>query len=300
MARNGTRSAEGRVGLLLLIALSAVLLLTQRDAALERRTTPLLTGDIQAPIAVWLGTPFRGLESAVSDVEEGRRALEENRVLRAELTTLREENDRLRAHRARQKRLESLLAVDRLDEIPDERIAARAVSDSASPFVRSLLIGSGREAGIRDGYPVLSDAGLVGHVVSAGRRSARILRLDDLNSRVAVMSDRSGARAILRGSNESAPSLAFVADLEGWLPGDRIVTSGDDGRLPRGLSVGTLLEGADMEVSLDFLGAPVDWVFVLPYEGLADPDDVDLPETELEDGAAEMVVADEATDGEAG
>lgn len=275
MARSGSNNSEGRIGLLLMIVLSAVLLFTQRDAATERRTTPLLASDIQAPVAAWLGAPFRQLEGAVADVEDGRRALQENKALRNELTSLRADNARLQAQQARLRRLETLLAVDRTGDIPDRRISARAVSDPSSPFVRSLLIASGRENGVEDGYAVLSEAGLVGHVVSAGRRSARVLRLDDLNSRVAVISERSGARAILAGANNDRPTLAFVADQDGWQSGDRVLTSGDDGRLPQGLPIGTVLPGGRLAVVLDFLATPVDWVFVLPYEGLADPDDVD-------------------------
>ena len=276
MAGLGSRRSEGRIGLLLLIVLSAVLLFTQREASTERRSTPLLASDVQAPIAAWLGKPFRSLETAVEDVENSRRALLENRALRDELVTLRAENTRLVARQARLQRLESLLAVGPTGDIPDKRISARAVSDPSSPFVRSLLIGSGRNTGIRDGYPVMSDMGLVGHIVSVGRNSARVLRLDDLNSRVAVTSERSGARAILRGANNSLPALSFVADPEGWKVGDRVMTSGDDGRMPQGLPVGTVLAGKRLSVDLDFLSKPVDWVYVMPYEGVADADDADV------------------------
>lgn len=276
MARSGSNKSEGRIGLLLMIVLSAALLFTQRDAATERRTTPLLASDVQAPVAAWLGTPFRKLEGAAADIEDSRQALEENKVLRRELTLLRAENDQLQAQKARLRRLEKLLAVDRTGDIPDRRISARAVSDPSSPFVRSLLIAAGRENGVFDGYAVLSDVGLVGHVVSAGRRSARVLRLDDLNSRVAVTSERSGARAILAGANDDRPTLAFVADPDGWQAGDRVITSGDDGRLPHGLPVGTVLPGDRLAVDLDFLAATIDWVFILPYEALANPDDVDI------------------------
>ncbi|WP_298911834.1 rod shape-determining protein MreC [uncultured Algimonas sp.] len=282
MARFGSNSSEGWLGLLLLILFSTGLLLTQRDNARERRTSAMLAGDVQAPVAAWLGQPFRKLEQALADADESRRALEENRALRRELVALRADNDRLTAARNRQKRLEALLAVELTGDIPDERIAARAVSDVSSPFVRSLLIGSGRDAGVRDGYAVISESGLVGHVVSAGRQSARVLRLDDLNSRVAVASDRSGARAILIGTNTDIPVLAFVADTERWAVGDRVVTSGDDGRLPQGLPVGTVTDGDPLTVRLDFHAEPVDWVFVLPFAGLVDADDPELDDVDLD------------------
>jgi rod shape-determining protein MreC len=279
-----------------MIVLSAVLLFTQRDAATERRSTPLLASDIQAPVAAWLSAPFRQLEGAVADVEGGRRALQENKALREELTSLRADNARLQAQQARLQRLEKLLAVDRTGDIPDYWISARAVSDPSGPFVRSLLIASGRESGVEEGYAVLSDAGLVGHVVSAGQRSARVLRLDDLNSRVAVISERSGARAILAGANNDRPTLAFVADQDGWQVGDRVLTSGDDGRLPQGLLVGKVLPGDRLAVELDFLATPIDWVFVLPYRQLADPDDVDieLDSTPASSGDAAPATTEEA------
>lgn len=261
-----------------MILISAGLLFFMRAAAKDRRTTPLLAGDVQAPIAAWLGAPFRTLEDTVADLEDGRRALQENKALRAELETLRAQNSRLRAQSERLRRLDSHLGVRLTGDIPDRRISARAVSDPSSPFVRSLLIGTGQADGIRDGYPVMSEVGLVGHIVSAGQRSARVLRLDDLNSRVAVISERSGARAILAGNNTDMPRLAFVAEADDWQDGDRILTSGDDGRLPMGLPVGTLLFAETRDVALHFIERPVDWVFILPYEGLANPDDVSTAE----------------------
>ncbi|MGB6230470.1 MAG: rod shape-determining protein MreC [Litorimonas sp.] len=276
MARSTGDSSEGRIGLIFLILLSAGLLLLQRDDALQRRTTPLLADDVQAPVAAWLSLPFRRLEGAIADVEDGRKALEENRVLRDELAELRAENDRLRVMRGRQQRLEALLAVDRTGDIPDRRIAVRAVSDPSSPFVRSLLIGAGLDKGIVSGQPVHSHSGLIGHVVSSGRRSARVLRLDDLNSRVAVKSERSDARAILTGTNRNNPKLSFVADEAGWQPGDRVLTSGDDGVMPAGLPVGTVTGEGGLSVDLDFHDRPIDWVYVMPFASLADPDDVDV------------------------
>lgn len=280
MARIRSDTSDGQVGLLLLILLSLILLITQRDDALERRSTPLLTSDIQAPVALWIGTPFRALEGAVSDAENSRRALEENKALRAELSHLRSENDRLQAMRERLRRLESLMNVTEPGDIPETRIAVRAVSDASSPFVRSLLIASGQNSGVKEGQAVLSDTGMVGHVVSAGRNSARVLRLDDLNSRVAVKSQRSGARAILAGANADRPSLAFISDASQWAVGDRVVTSGDDGQLPQGLPIGSV--GEHHDVILDFRARPVDWVFVIPYDPPTDASDVDLvSETEV-------------------
>ncbi len=293
MARPNSGHSEGRLALLGLISAMAVLLFASRDAAVERRTSPTLTDDIQAPIAAFFGRPLRAVEASLASAEDRARALEENRELRKELAELRAESQRLGAMRLRLQRLEAMLGIERRGEIPADRITARVVSDPDGPFVRSYLLGTGRDAGVRDGYAVMSDAGLVGHVVSAGSRSARVLRLDDLNSRVAVMNPRNGARAILIGANDGTSALRFVTGEASFVIEDRIVTSGDDGRLPQGLPIGTMKTADDrFLVTLDFTKRPVDWVVVLPTTPVADADDVERDAVQADGAIADTTGAD--------
>ena len=287
MARSSQGHSEGRFALTGLISAMVVLLFMSRDAAVERRTSPILTDDIQAPVAAFLGQPLRAAEGALASAEDRARALEENRELRRELTELRAESQRLGAMRLRLERLEAMLDIDLRGDIPADRITARVVSDPDGPFVRSYLLGAGEASGVRDGYAVMSDAGLVGHVVSAGTRSARVLRLDDLNSRVAVMNPRNGARAILVGANDGTAVLRFVTGEEPFMADDRIVTSGDDGRLPQGLPIGLVsTDGERFLVRLDFTTKPVDWVVVLPTRPVALAEEVEV-ETAAADGAGQ-------------
>ena len=289
MANGKADRSEGRVGLLLLSLIAMILLIVGRTAAKERRAAPLLTADVQAPVAAFLSRPFRAVESSLADAEDRAHAIEENRALRAELAELRRESRRLAAMRARLARLETALGIPVEAELSQPRIIARVVSDPGSPFVRSYLLAAGAEQGIKPGYAVLNEAGMVGHVTSAGRRSARVLRLDDLNSRIAVMSERSEARAILSGANGGPPVLRFVADPEGWDVGDTVLTSGDDGRLPAGLTVGQL--EADGRVALAFTQAPSDWVAVIPFERVGDPEDVEGAVTQGDDADPADAVA---------
>ena len=285
MARATADRSEGRWALLGLIAVAFGLLVLGRDAAIERRPGPTLTADIQAPVARWLGTPFRAAETTLATAEDRRRAMEENRALREELSRLRRDNQRLRAMQARLARIEATLDLRVDGEPPVPGVTARVVSDPGSPFVRSLLLSAGAEQGVGTGDAVLSDSGLVGHIVSRGKRSARVLRLDDLNSRVAVMNPDTQARAILVGANDAPPALRFVADPEGWPDGAPVVTSGDDGLLPQGLPIGTAsrVGETDVRVRLHTTGQPLDWVLVFPVRAIADASDVELTDEALED-----------------
>jgi rod shape-determining protein MreC len=159
-------------------------------------------------------------------------------------------------------------------EATRERIGAWTVADPQGPFVRSRLIGAGRSVGVRNGFPVINIYGLVGRVVEAGERSSRVLLLTDLNSRIPVMADRTNARAIMVGDNSGNPRLDFVARDAVLEAGDRIVTSGDDGVLPRGLPIGeaqpTREGGWRVQLYSDL--APVDFVWVWPYERTREPE----------------------------
>ena len=68
--------------------------------------------------------------------------------------------------------------------------------DSEAAFVRTLLANAGADHGVRVGYIAVNENGLVGRVVSVGRRSARVLMLDDYNSRIPVMGEASRVRAV--------------------------------------------------------------------------------------------------------
>lgn len=177
-----------------------------------------------------------------------------------------------------------------------QRITTFAVAERGGPFVRSQLIGIGRDLGVRSGHPVLNVYGLVGRTVDVGRRSSRVLMLTDLNSRVAVMADRSNARAMLVGDNSDFPRLDYLGREPDLRVGDRIITSGDDNVMPRGMPVGEAVRDRDgrWRVRLYTDAAPIDLVWVYPFEP------VRPPEPEPEPAPEDPLLAEEgAADGEA-
>ena len=226
-----------------------------------------------SPGLALLSKPIRATESLIAGFQDRSRAVEENKALKEELYTLREDNQRAQVMAMKLRRFEQILGANPGSDIPVEKIAARAVSEVEGPFVRSALINAGRNKGIKKGHPVMTVDGLYGHVLRAGARSSRVLQLGDLNSRISVMSVRSEARAILSGDNSELPRLAFVGDRADWREDDKVMTSGDDGILPRGLPVGTVKSGkaGEFVVALNITGKNIDWVWVYPFEPIAEP-----------------------------
>jgi rod shape-determining protein MreC len=119
-------------------------------------------------------------------------------------------------------------------------ITGRVIADGRGPFVKSVLINAGSRIGVAKGQGVIATGGLAGRVIEAGAISARILLITDLNSRIPVIVEGSGVRAILSGDNSPRPRLQFVPEINNLDAGQRIVTSGHGGVLPAGLPVGRI------------------------------------------------------------
>lgn len=229
--------------------------------------------DVAAPVLELGAQPLRAIKNIGPYFRRQGELAEENARLRQQLIEARYWEDLAYRQRDRIEIYEDALNVD--TQAIQDRIGAWTVADPRGPFVRARLIGRGAQSGIEDGYPVINLYGLVGRVYETGQRSARVLLLTDLNSRIPVMADRSNARAILVGDNTPYPRLEYVGRQPDIEPGDRIVSSGDDGILPRGLPVGEAVETREggWRVRLYSDQAPIDFVWVWPYRRVTPPDE---------------------------
>ena len=239
--------------------------------------------DIAAPVLDLAAEPIRMVKDVGPYFRRQSELAAENEAMRQQLIEARYWEDLAYRQRDQIEVYEAALDVESV--ATQDRIGAWTVADPAGPFVHARLIGRGQSAGIQDGYPVINLYGLVGRVYETGERSARILLLTDLNSRIPVMADRSNARAILVGDNSPFPRMDYVGRDPDIRPGDRIVSSGDDGVMPRGLPVGVAVPTRDggWRVQLYSDQAPVDFVWIWPFDRIPEPETV------------EMTIAEDAT-----
>ena len=189
-----------------------------------------------------------------------------------DIDRLRDEVQKLKGWEARARELERRLAdlalLARVVEEPGiEFITGRVIADANGPFARSVLLNAGREFGLKGGYPVVSADGLIGRVLETGARSARVLLLTDLNSRVPVLIGNGGTRGVLIGDNSDRPKLLHLPDSALAVPGDEVVTSGVGGLFPRGLRIGAVVEDAgNLRVQLHGRLNELDHVSVMFFE----------------------------------
>ncbi|HEY3695191.1 rod shape-determining protein MreC [Phenylobacterium sp.] len=224
---------------------------------------------VAVPVGGVLAGPTRWTGAGIEAVKGYFFAVSENRRLKAELKDAGQWKDAALALRDVNDRYRTLLGMKTDPPIP--MISARIVSDVRGPFANTRLANVGEEKGVRPGYPVMSENGLVGRIIGVTTGASRVLLLTDIASRTPVMIDRTNARAILTGDGGPNPKLDYLRGQDPVRAGDRIVTSGDGGVLPRGLPVGTAARGLDgrWRVVLASDTAPVDFVRILAFQDFA-------------------------------
>ena len=237
LAAGRSRRRSG-VLLFVLFFASLTLLITSR---LENDYVHAVRGafaDLTAPIFEAVSLPA-GL---------ARRALDRANSYLAlfnELDRLKAENQRLQQAAWRAKGLERRLSqmralLNAVDEPALGFATGRVIADARGPFARSMLLNVGADQGVKAGYAVINEDGLVGRIVNVGGKAARVILLSDLNSRIPVQVGPSAARAVLVGNNSSAMSLQFLPAGVTIYPGDEVYTSGHGGLFPRGLRIGAV------------------------------------------------------------
>jgi rod shape-determining protein MreC len=259
------------VGVAVVVAIVAAgaLLLSDRRETLQSGLAGVAraTGDVVAsPVGQVVSAPGRWTGQAVQYVHDYFGAVSENRRLRAENTELRQWKSTAIALEDTNSRYRALLGFKTNPPIP--MASAHVILDSRGPFADTRLADAGKEKGIEIGNPVMNERGLVGRVIGVAHGASRVLLLTDVASRTPVLVDRTDARAILTGDASATPKLEYLRGADPIKDGDRILSSGDGGMIPRGLPVGTAVKGLDgsWRVRLDADSSSIDFVRILLFK----------------------------------
>ncbi len=257
------------VALIVAAVIAVAFLLADRRETLQDHAYGVTrqTVDVVAkPVSGAIAAPGRWTGLGVDFVRSYFFTASENRRLKAELAEMRQWRDKALALQDANDSYKSLLGLKTDPPIP--MASARVVSDSRGPFANTRLADAGSESGVVVGNPVLNERGLVGRIVGVSNGVSRVLLLTDIASRTPVMIDRTNARAILTGDGGPNPKLDYLRGVEPIQQGDRVVTSGDGGVVPRGLPVGAAVKGLDgrWRVVLFADDAAIDFVRILLFK----------------------------------
>jgi rod shape-determining protein MreC len=170
--------------------------------------------------------------------------------------------------------------IDFEKEVPLPMIAAQVVGQDPSAWSKTIIVGKGTQNGVRQGAPVLIPEGIVGVVVEASARYAKVLLLIDPNSAVDALVQQTRARGIVKGRGGDYCVFDYVLRKHEISVGDMVVTSGLDGVFPKGFRVGRISEivrqnaGIFQKVSVT---PYVDFEILEEVFIISEPVDEDLP-----------------------
>jgi rod shape-determining protein MreC len=232
------RQALGKLSLPVLIAAAfGLMLLGKADALLAERARMALA-DALAPIYAALATPLGDARDTVAGAIELWGVHNKNRRLREENESLRRWQSVALALDAENQRLKASL-----HWVPDPTrsfITARVVADAGGIYAKAVLLSVGPNHAVRKGEIALDERGLVGRVTEIGARTARVLLITDLNSRIPVILGNSRAHAILMGTNGPRPRLIYWPEGTPPQEDERVVTGAEAGGFPANLPIGTV------------------------------------------------------------
>lgn len=194
--------------------------------------------NISAVIANVLYKPVEGIHHAREYVSEYLNVHDENQKLK-------QQNERLlffmsKADQLARENQELKKQLNFVIPPPYKYWTGYILADNGGAFSSSVLIYVGRKDGIKKGFPVLFNDGLLGRIENVGYATSQILLLTDYVSRVPVMVGKDAYPAIVEGNNTPLLNLTFLPEGAVVHVGDYVATSGQGGVYPQGLAVGVV------------------------------------------------------------
>ena len=248
------------------------------------QTVSLVLSPFQQAVS-WVGGQLAYVTGNVWDIATVH---EQNKMLRNEVEQLRVQNLQASEAMAENERLRTLLGYRQMATQFD-MVAARVIGRESATWSRMIVINRGRQDGVDVDMAVVTQSGLVGHVVEAGWNSSKVQLILDPRSSVGTLVQRAESRVagIVQGDldNPTMPQMVNIPKNADVVEGDVIVTSGFGGLYPKGLVVGLisslqndeggLLKIGIMEPAVDF--QKLEDVMVITASREAPPEPIQPP-----------------------
>ena len=229
-------------------------------AARAKFSTPLTNGlamSIMAPFQrafSWAGSQLAFIKDTVTEISHLH---EQNKQLREEVEILRAQNLTASEYASENQRLRNLLGYKQA-AIQFDLVAASVIGRESASWSSVIVINRGTLDGVANNMAVVTEMGLVGHVMEAGVNSSKVQLLIDPRSSVGTLIQRPESRVagIVEGDikNPSHPRMVNIPKDSDVRVDDMVVTSGFGGVYPKGLVVGKIIEMHNEEGGLLMYG----------------------------------------------
>lgn len=214
---------------------SVALMLTDRYTDSSTQLRSYLTAAV-SPLFYVASLPQTLFSGASEQFMSQQAVLEENAHLKE---TLLQQSGQLQLLRYLQQENEKLRALlGSAAQIPGEPLIAEVLAVYSHPFSHQVVLNKGSKDGVQEHMPLLDEQGIVGQIISIGPTSSRALLISDNTHALAVRTERTGVRAVVEGLGQwDALRVMHLPHSTDIREGDRLLTSGLDGRFPEGYPV---------------------------------------------------------------
>lgn len=221
-------------GLMLLLALHLISSGVSPEGRTGRPAVFLM--ELLRPVQAFQSAVADNFRAFFSDYIQLAGVREDNDRLRREVAELQAEHTRLVELEVENHHLSDLLELR--EALAIHAVGARVIGGDATGLSRTLLLSQGTWAGLHPQMPVISTDGVVGKLITVSPNASRVLLIDDHNSGMDAIDQRSRARGIVAGVMDDGLTMKYVDRTGDVKPGDAVITSGMDGVFPGGLLVG--------------------------------------------------------------
>ena len=228
----------------ILICLSLLLLILGKIDEKSLNVIKSYFIDISSAVLSILGKPLDSISTGLVEINSFVNIYSLNKDLKIENQSLYKWKDLAQKLIVENETLKKQL--NAVTKIPYPVKTAEVIANTAGSYVKTITINVGAKQGIKIGNPVINNWGMIGRVIQVGKNSSRVLLTVDINSQIPVYFEKTKHRAILVGKNSDLLELKFFNARANLINKDRLLTSGDGGLLPRGVSVGTYYEGINL------------------------------------------------------
>ena len=216
-----------------------------RDADGGHKMLRILTQAFASPIQNASSRATGATSGFFEQIWNFRSTAQENEQLKERLTQVEQELHTARQAAVENERLRALLNLS--EQIKIESVPARVIARDPSIWFNTITINRGSSSGVKVNMPVVTATGIVGRIITVSPWASQVMLITDEKAGAGAVVGQlgeSGALGSVRGRADLGVSLIemrYVSGLEKVEPGDTVMTTGQDGIYPAGLTLGRVV-----------------------------------------------------------
>ncbi len=164
----------------------------------------------------------------------------ENIELKKQIDMLKIEIDQLKEIKTKYYNILNILNLP-LPQSDISYITAMVIGRDMSTIFKSISVNKGTADGVKKGDGVISQFGVIGRVMKTTHHVSEVLLLTDTNSYIEGMDKQTRIRGIINGTGLDRLNFMYVLSNAPINKGDTIITGGQDGVFPEGITIGKVI-----------------------------------------------------------